>query len=378
MLNFGGAIGIQAMKNEGEKPELPLNQICLRAQNKYINDFDEAASLKESILKDGLIEPITVCDIEEFLKNDDIYRLPTEDYEYYKKQLERGFKYFIITGHRRFRAYCSLAVGHEVHFDTDVDSFYEEFEEIYKRDAEAIESGHFENRNKFCSIKCFVVKDTVKQEASRYNNSNLDQRKIQDFEIVDNIIDEMKAEGVYDKEIQQNHCDKVDSMTERTIINTFKRLELPQNYKTLSEAKEVLKNIDPNLLPGYNDALNKSIMNYIKDKKSKKVSVSAVNLSRKIIETFEKRYIKLIYDGVLTFKNAIDLLTYYDKIDKDDTYNKIVSGEYNFKEEKKKHSPNIQKNKLTMVDVGNYARKLKDGAISIEEFCKILEQNNIL
>ena len=53
-IGFGSTIGIQAMSGRGERPELPLNEICLRAVNKYINNYDEARSLKESIEKDGL------------------------------------------------------------------------------------------------------------------------------------------------------------------------------------------------------------------------------------------------------------------------------------------------------------------------------------
>ena len=48
-ITFGSTIGIQAMSGKGERPELPLNEICLRAVNKYINNYDEARSLKESI-----------------------------------------------------------------------------------------------------------------------------------------------------------------------------------------------------------------------------------------------------------------------------------------------------------------------------------------
>ena len=43
-ITFGSTIGIQAMSGKGERPELPLNEICLRAVNKYINNYDEARS----------------------------------------------------------------------------------------------------------------------------------------------------------------------------------------------------------------------------------------------------------------------------------------------------------------------------------------------
>ena len=83
---FGSTIGIQAMSGKGERPELPLNEICLRAVNKYINNYDEARSLKESIEKDGLIEPITVNEISTFLKSKDIDDLPKDEKEYYEKR----------------------------------------------------------------------------------------------------------------------------------------------------------------------------------------------------------------------------------------------------------------------------------------------------
>ena len=71
MSNFGdkvrGTLAFQAMAGELETTtaitHIPINKICCRFQNKYINNIDKHKSLKESIRSNGLIEPIIVMDI---------------------------------------------------------------------------------------------------------------------------------------------------------------------------------------------------------------------------------------------------------------------------------------------------------------------------
>ena len=84
----------------------PLNEICSRYNNKYINNSDKAKSLEQSIRENGLIEPIVIVDIDDYLSRS----IATPDEEKYllgKKKI--GVKYFISSGHRRFKAYVSIA-----------------------------------------------------------------------------------------------------------------------------------------------------------------------------------------------------------------------------------------------------------------------------
>ncbi|MDY5652976.1 MAG: ParB/Srx family N-terminal domain-containing protein, partial [Erysipelotrichaceae bacterium] len=336
-ITFGSTIGIQAMSGKGERPELPLNEICLRAVNKYINNYDEARSLKESIEKDGLIEPITVNEISAFLKSKDIDDLPKDEKEYYESRLNQGFKYFVTTGHRRFRAYCSLALGKDVHTDEEVESFYTAFSEVLENSRKAEQEGRFADINKYCSIKCFIAKDNVAQENARYNRSNLDQRRIQDFEIVDNIIDEMTSNGKLYALLEENKIAKIKSMSDRAVKDTFNRIAPEKTYATIDEARNTLLELDASLFPGYQSTCNQVISDYISETKSKKISASSIKQARRVLTTLNRDYIKLIYEGYLPYKTSIDLLTIYDKIDKDEIYKKIKDGTFDIKKEKDKY-----------------------------------------
>lgn len=336
-IGFGSTIGIQAMSGRGERPELPLNEICLRAVNKYINNYDEARSLKESIEKDGLIEPITVNEISVFLKSKDIDDLPKDEKEYYENRLNQGFKYFVTTGHRRFRAYCSLALGKDVHTDEEVESFYTAFSEVLENSRKAEQEGRFADINKYCSIKCFIAKDNVAQENARYNRSNLDQRRIQDFEIVDNIIDEMTSNGKLFALLEENKIAKIKSMSDRAVKDTLNRIAPEKTYTTIDEARSTLLELDASLFPGYQSTCNQVISDYIQETKSKKISASSIKQARRVLTTLDRDYVKLIYEGYLPYKTSIDLLTIYDKIDKDEIYKQIKDGTFDIKKEKDKY-----------------------------------------
>ena len=77
---------------------LPLNKICSRYENMYINDLEHNRRLRESIERIGQITPISVIPISEKK-----YKTKREE-EYYKSMQDLGCEYFISSGHRRFRA----------------------------------------------------------------------------------------------------------------------------------------------------------------------------------------------------------------------------------------------------------------------------------
>lgn len=366
---FGNTVGIKAMSGQGERNSLPLNEICPRAVNKYINDYNEALSMKQTIEKDGLIEPITVNEISEFLKNKDVDKLPKEEKEYYLQKQKEGFKYFITTGHRRFRAFCSLAVGYDVHDNNDMNKFYKDFKKILEDSNKALESGDYSKMNKYCSIKAFIAKDSVEQEKERYNRSNLDQRRIQDFEIVDNILDEMRTNGELEKLRDSIKETKINGMSERAVKDNLNNLLPDYSYKTLEEGKEELKKLDASSFAGYQGSLNNGISEYIFNTKHKKISSSGIKFARGILETFEPRFVELIYNGKLGYKNAITLLSYYNKIrDKDKLYEDISNNNYDFLKEKQKYA----NKKMTKKNISNsellfYIKQIKNGKLTIDE-----------
>lgn len=366
---FGNTIGIKAMSGNGERTNLPLNEICVRAVNKYINDYNEALSMKQTIEKDGLIEPITVNEISNFLNSSDINELSEFEKKYYEEQLKKGFKYFITTGHRRFKAYCSLAIGYDVHDDKDLEKFYKDFKKILEESNKALEAGDYSKMNKYCSIKCFVANDTVKQERERYNRSNLDQRRIQDFEIVDNILDEMKNNGELERLKENFKANKINNMNERSIKDNVSKLLPNYTYATLEEAKNELIKLDASEFAGYQKEMNEGISKYIFDTKHKNISSSGVKFARGILNTFEKRFVELIYEGKLGYKNAITLLSFYSKVEnKDELYEKILSGKINWNKEKEKYiEKKISKTTISNSDLLSYIQAVKNGKLTIDE-----------
>ena len=314
-ISFVKQQAMNTMAGKGSRDNIALDKICFRAINKYINSQDEAKSILNSIKKEGLIEPITVNEISSFLECDDVNLLPAKEREYYLEKQKEGFEYFITTGHRRFRAVCCLAIGIE-EFPEDEKEFYEKFRSVKKQSEEALLEGNPELANKYCSIRCFVANDNVKTERERYNSSNLEQRRIQDFEIVDNVIDDLKITGKWDEFIEENKNRKIDSMSDRAVRDNLQKMNKTQ-YKTMEEARKLLKEIPAELITGYNSELNNAIIKYVQETKSKKLSKASVNFARKILETFDEEMISLIYSGKLEYKKAITMLSYYSEIDED-------------------------------------------------------------
>ena len=95
--------------------------------------------------------------------------------------------------------------------------------------------------------------------------------------------------------------------------------------------------LDASLFPGYQSTCNQVISDYISETKSKKISASSIKQARRVLTTLNRDYIKLIYEGYLPYKTSIDLLTIYDKIDKDEIYKQIKDGTFDIKKEKDKY-----------------------------------------
>jgi len=388
--NFKKQNAMNTMAGKGEKTELPLDEICFRAENKYINNQEEARSILESIKADGLIEPITVENIDDFLKSDDIDLLPVGHKLYYMKKKEEGFNYFISTGHRRFRAYACLALGIP-EFPENIDEVYSQIREERELSEKALEEENYERINKYCSIKCFVAKDNVKQERQRYNSSNLEQRRLTDFEIVANVIDDLKMYGIWE-EWELEYPEKyVGNLSDRAVTSNLKTkrpgINLP---KTIQEQREMLKTIPVEELHGFQSYMNNKIIDYVDEKKSKKLSLSSVNYSRKIIEDLgprseeEKGMADLIFAGHIDYKNARAILSYSEKIDDEHwklLLETIKEHKFNSRTAERDFAGGIDmtknlssENKLTRKEILKKLYKVKNGKMSIDELICELEK----
>lgn len=230
MPNFGDMVketlAFKSIKGEGDITGSiyykGLNKICVRFQNKYINNIDKHRSLKESIRANGLIEPIVVVEIDEYLPSSD-----NEEERLYLKEMQRkGCEYFISSGHRRFKAYASLCLSRDIYTDEDLDVLYsEEFAKILReKESEVINVNNlFDDTPDWTTIPCKIV--SLENESAIYNDSNTTQREITAFEIVDNAIDEMKQNGTWMSMVEFVKCNRVDSMTDRAVKDNIKKLK---------------------------------------------------------------------------------------------------------------------------------------------------------
>ena len=104
-----------------ERQSIALKFICQRYKNNYSYNKNEELALAKKIEKEGQLQPIIVLDIQKFL---DSNSLSEEESKYYQNMQKLGCKYFITSGHRRFRACLSNAIGKPILKDEDVYKFY--------------------------------------------------------------------------------------------------------------------------------------------------------------------------------------------------------------------------------------------------------------
>lgn len=391
----------KAMRGEGNKSEIVLNKICLRESNKYTFDFKEFESLKNSIKELGLFSPITVNEIDNFLNlvrteykfNSTTYtfgsKLPDDvkdAYDFYSKKKNEGFDYFITTGHRRFKAYCSLAIGEDVKTMDDVNAFYSKFDKVLAEEKAKLDAGDFTHRNKFCSIKCFIVNDSIQSERDRYNSANIHQRATKEYEIIINMIDDIKARGLWNEFIEQNKAKRIDSMTDRAAFDTLKRLNLyKNNIKSGDDAKSILRNVSAEDLPGFKADLNNSIADYIEANSGKHYTAANINIVRQLVDKIDGRIIDLVFDGHLDYKKMREMDVYYDKLVKDysveDICKMIKNGEFDHKAMKAKYSskkPKPKKIGLSDRDWIKLFTDLHDGKITIDDAYGKLKSLNLV
>ena len=288
---------------------IPLNEICVIYKNKYINNIDKHQSLKESIRLNGLIEPIIVIEIDAYISTNEV---EAGEVGYLETMKDKGCKYFISSGHRRFKAYASIAMGEDLYTDDDLNVLYSnEFVEKYTEKKNAptnIEDlFDFDDELKWFEIPCKVAE--ISNEDAIYNDSNTTQREITSFEIIDNAIDEMKKNGKWDETIERIKKDRIISMTDRALRDNIKSLvsagvittEVP---KKKEQQRELLFGVDSKYIPGIDSPLNEAIAKYIYENKQRKVSVASVNNTRKMLNIFSEPLVKCIYDGLISARDA--------------------------------------------------------------------------
>lgn len=363
----------------------PLNEICGRYNNKYINNSDKAKSLEQSIRENGLIEPIVIVDIDDYLSR----TVATPDEEKYlldKKKI--GVKYFISSGHRRFKAYVSIALGRDVLTNEELDNFYNDFKKLYDEYLDekeyALINGEELPDGKWFKIPSKVTKLDESNENAIYNDSNTTQRELTSFELAVNVIDEVKLNGKWNEWNEEVKLKKINSMKPfqlRNKYDEFRSNGLLESVDTVEDTKQMdekrrtlMRSLSYEHFTGLDSEVNQLLCDYIKDTKQRIVSKTVVNYSRKVLEVFDKRLINAIFDGKLTFKEAKELLPVYSKIEIDNIINELYNNSFEitkYTSEKPKKQTKYSNNDLIefIYDIKN-GLKTAEEVISLIENCK--------
>lgn len=375
-MNFGEkaskSLGFKALKNDGFRSDeikyIPLNQICCRYQNKYISDVDKTKVLMKSIADNGLIEPIVIIDIDNYLKN---VNMNKDERNYLQDKLNNGFKYFISSGHRRYKASCSNVINKVINTDDELDDFYKEYKDIFESDKKKVEKSFLdgnpiENDSKLY-IACNILENDFSElnEASIYNESNTTQREITGFEITVNMIDELKRLNLWNNAIQNIRIKRINEMSERSLKDKAKQLNLPSDMSIGDIRSALINDHQTSYISGFEGELNKYIADYIESNTKRIISISNIKQTRMIIERFDKRIIDCIFAGQISFKDCKALLAVYNDVDVEDLLYKIKSGKFNVEDylvKKERKSEVLRKN-----DVLSILYDLKLGKISIND-----------
>ena len=361
---------------------LPVDEICPRFENKYLANEDKSKSLKESIKNVGLIEPINVVQISEYISYIESKSIKERDEEVeYLEQMEReGVKYFVSTGHRRFKAYVSILLGKDVITDSDWENNYEEIkikcEDIKKKYLQTLLTGEsLDVEDKWITIPSIIINGFEKEKAL-YNDSNTTQRELTGFEIIVNSIDEIKRSGEWDNIVEKVIEERVSEMTDRKVrekINNLIKANLIENPtdSTISNLRKTLLSVPSKYIQGTDSKINELIVNYIKENKQRNVSVSNVNYTRKILDRLDKEMIQYIFDGLLSFKDAKVILSKYDEVDIDSIKKEIRNK--NFKvEEIESRQKTIKYTSRQLIDL---IYDIRNGKKTVEEVIKLIEKN---
>ncbi len=236
---------------------IPLYQICSRYENMYINSTENNKRLRNSIEKIGLITPIAVIPIDKYKPN-------SKDEKAYLEQMkDYGCLYFISSGHRRFRACVSIALGKDIESKKDLEDFYKYVKENRPYDRfDAFSEEEVDDQNKWY-VDCVIVDKELEKENQIYNDTNLTARATTTFELLINSLDEMKKEGTA--------------------------------WTTSSD-----------------------IQAYIKGKRGIDVSLQTIKNIMNIINNADAQFLDVIFEGKLTVKQAKETITAYKLMTQDE------------------------------------------------------------
>ena len=287
---------------------IPLYQICSRYENMYINSTENNKRLRNSIEKIGLITPIAVIPIDKYKPNS------KEEKVYLEQMKSFGCLYFISSGHRRFRACVSIALGKDVESKKDLDEFYKYVLENRPYDRfDAFSDEETDDQGKWY-VDCVIVDKEIEKENQIYNDTNLTARATTTFELLINSLDEMKKEGIA--------------------------------WTT-----------------------NADIQAYIKSKRGVDVSLQTIKNLMIIINNADSELLDVIFEGKLTIKQAKDLISRYtgmSEAERKEVIKDIWEGTFDIRKYKEKKQQ-ARKESWSSTDVEELLLRIKMKEISVDE-----------
>ena len=423
--NDNGILNAYSQKKLGLNPEqkklelIPVNKISLRFENKFIVKEETLKPLIKSIEENGLIEPIVVCRMEDYLvakglidkgtpldmfiplseKIDSAIQKNSNSktaneislLEKYKELADSGFEYFISSGHRRFKAYISILTGKTIVSDQDWENIYEE---KLKNPSIKISADNY------FRIPSYIVTEeelSGNKETSIYADSNTTQRELTSFEVVINVIDEMHKNNAWE-EMNQTITKKIfekyipseeENLQKNSTFNKWvKKLEksFPAEYqKIVSEKLNGDKQIElinqkkfvlsrpADYMTGGKQEIAEYIADYIKKNKGREIKPQTVRSVRVLLETYSAEFMQYIYDGKLSIRDAKNGTAIYNKLKKfgelsnEEILIQIKNSSIQ-KRDKNIHTEKKTKDKIfKSTDVVKILKQIKSGELSIED-----------
>ena len=326
--------GFEGFQIEGsEKSEdvilIPINEICCRSTNMYVDKQDAAESLKKSIKNLGLIEPIIVIEIDEYKKQMGDSR--KDEIDYLTSMQEKGCKYFISSGHRRFKAFISLALNRDMYPGNQIDYLYSQetadaIRQFYANRMQGFING-YKDEYRFYMIPCKVEKKLIENEDEFYNQSNTTQRELSNYEVIINTIYQLDRNGLLNQYKDYAKKQVIDSLSPRMLNEwtvgfikdgTIDRGDV-QRAKSDEEKRELLYALPFEKISKTKKILAQKISDFIADDSGRNITAAKIAQTQLMLEQINNLsnlcgydIMSLVYAGEMNFNEAIELSSIYD------------------------------------------------------------------
>lgn len=206
---FGVGENKPSIQSSGKTKQLAIKLICPRYKNLYIFSKPEVEALRKSIKESGLIEPITVINIDQYLDPKVNDNLSQSELDYYNNmKAEYGCEYFISSGHKRYRAVLSNLLNTYIDSDKEIFKFYKD-----------IKSGkiNISVDDKRYFIDCIVGNPNALAEDKISKRTNGLARTLTAFERVANAVDSIaRIKKLNDSQINAIKTDEIQKFIKET------------------------------------------------------------------------------------------------------------------------------------------------------------------